>query len=105
MSTISRHTSATYDPDAQELNRQMNIVRYRIENGHALRKVLIDKFGGNKEQFRRWAKAHLDTSETSLARYLILAANEDKLKASGLVSLIDAYRWLNLDKDSIFKIE
>ena len=105
MSKAPRRTSATYDPIAKDLNKQLNIVGYRIECGHALRAVLVDKFGGDIEQFRRWAKVHLDLSEKSLARYLVISSHEQQLLVSGLISLTDCYEFLDLNHDQLFKLK
>lgn len=105
MSNAPRRTSETYDETAKELNKKLNIVGYRIECGHVLRTVIVEKFGGDIEQFRRWSKVHLDLSEKSLARYLIISSHEKQLLASGLISLTDCYEFLDLDRDQLFKLK
>ena len=105
LSDIKRQTRQTFDLDAQELNQLMNPVLHRIRCGHALRKIIDETFAGDTAQFRAWARIHLDPSEQSLARYLTIAAHEDDLINAGLISLVDCYRALDVEKDSLYKIQ
>lgn len=94
-------TLPTTDPDAIELNRRCNQVAHRIEAGHYLIQLLKERFDNNIRDFRRWLKANSDASEKSIARFIQLASNAEKIESAKLIRLVDAYSLLNLELNNV----
>lgn len=96
-----RRTLPTTDADAQQINLAINQILHRIEAGKQLKQLLAERFDGDVNEFKRWARCHIDCSSRSVARFMRLADHEDLLTTEQLTSLRDAYHLLALDSNVI----
>lgn len=94
MNNTAQHriTRATIDPDAKDLNHQLNSVAWGIAIGRKLKKLYLFRFAGNPLAFRRRIRDHLDCSVKTAVRYLMLAEHANILEGMGVIDWIDAYR-------------
>lgn len=93
---ITKHATATRDPDAQEINRLHNDVERRADIGEILRRV-FGRLYFNRSYLRQWIGKHCDFSVASALRYMLLSRFRHELKAAGIITLADSYRRLQLD--------
>lgn len=90
-------SSNTNDREAIIINNMFNDVERMIGIGKELVRVKNEVFGNDLKRFRRWIKQNLDKGEKSCFRYMIMAGDEEFLKAGKIIKLDDAYQLLDLD--------
>lgn len=91
-----RRTRATLDPDAREVNRDLNDVLNRAAIGQKLKNLYRARFRGHPTAFRRWITEHLDASAQTVARYMALSEHAATLEESGVIDLVSAYDLLGI---------